>query len=163
MFVVAPPFFDGSREFHQPATFERSDLRRDNNDKSIKVQLLRTSRLVRRVTAFIAAVGHTRTAPRSRRTDRGIGHHSRAGVHSSATPALDRSTRWFRHRARLDRRALALIAIGAGCSVIAAPLWGLFDTSGHARASDCVQAHSSGRITPGCTRRRRARFFISPW
>ena len=56
------------------------------------------------VVAFIAAPGHARAAARSRLTDHGSGHHSWARVHSSAAPAFVRSTRRFRHLARLDRR-----------------------------------------------------------
>ena len=119
-------------------------------EKHMHVWLLRTSRLFGQVAALIGAAGHARAAARSRRTDRGIGHDSRVGVRSSVAPAFVRRTRRFRHRVRLDRRASSHRHRGRP-SVIAAPLCGLFDTSGHARAFGPVRAHSSGRITPGCT------------
>ena len=104
MFIVAPRFFDGSRGFHRPGTFGHSDLDRGNEEKHIHVWLLRTSRLVGQVVAFLAAAGNARTAARSRRNDPGNGPHSRAGVHSSTAPAFVRSMRQLRHRARLDHR-----------------------------------------------------------
>jgi len=113
VFIVASPFSDGSRGFHQPDTCARSDLRRGNQEKHMHVWLLRTSRLFGQVAAFIGAAVNARAAARSRRNDRGIGHHSRAGVYSLTAPAFGRSTRRLRHHARLDRRP-ALIAIGAG-------------------------------------------------
>ena len=83
----------------------RSDLRCGNKRKHMRVGPRRASGLVGQVAALIGAAGHARTAARNRRNDRGIGHHSRAGVHSSTAPAFVRSTRRFRHRARLHRRA----------------------------------------------------------
>ena len=81
-------------------------------------------------------------------------------VDSSVVPALIRGTRLSRHGACLDRRAGSHRHRGRP-SVAAAPLWGV-RTSGHARALCPCGSHAGGRITPGCTRRRRANLFIQP-
>ena len=80
VFIVAPRIFDDRREFQQPDTFGRSDLVRGNKDKNTSAfGCCERPRLFGQVAAFIGAAGNGRAAARSWRTDRGIGHHSRAG------------------------------------------------------------------------------------
>ena len=113
------------------------------------VWLLRTSRLVEQVATFI---GRLATLEQRRAvgapvvesdTTRGPG-----SIHGLPQRSFE-ATKRFRHRLHLDRWAGSHRHRDQP-SVAAAPLCGLFDTSGHARAFGQPWAHS-GRITPGCT------------
>ena len=161
VFIAAPRFFDGPRGLHQPGAFGRSDLRRSNERKHINVWLLRPSRFLGHVVALLEAAGHARAAAAQ------PAHRSRnqapfAGrVHSSTAPALFQSPRRFRHRARLDGRAGShhLWRL-PGCHRRAA-----LGVVRHVEARvgvRWVRGHFRGRITPGCTRRRRAFFSRQP-
>ena len=108
-----------------------------------------------RSTGRLATVGQRRAVGA---TVVASGHHSRAGVNPSIGPAFVPGTGLSGHHARLDRRT-GYCRQRVRPAVAVAPLCGLFDTSGHARACRRVRAHSGGRITPGCTRRRRANIF----
>ena len=133
MFIVVSRFVGGPRGLHQPDAFGRSDLRRGNERKHINVWLLRPSRFLGQVVALIGAPGHARAAARSRCTDPCMGHDSRAGSRSS-TAAHSFEAPGGSGIALVSTVGPALVAIGPNPAVTAAPLGGLFDTSGLARA-----------------------------
>ena len=132
-----------------------------NNEKHIQVWLLRTSRLVGQLATFIEAAGNARAAARA------VGVPIAASDITRRAGSIHRlSQHSFDARGGSDIALVSIVgptisAIGAGrlspprrpggCS----PRWG------HARAWCRLRTHSGGRITPGCTRRRRARFFHS--
>ena len=151
VFIVAPRFFDDARGLGTagPNRTFRSQARQQRKNTSTSGCYDRRGCLGKspHPSGRLATVGQRRAAGTAIAAS---GHDSRAGVQSTIAPAFARSTGRLRHRARRDRRAGSHHDRGARC-VATAPLCGLFDTSGRARAFGRSTARFRGRITPGYT------------
>ena len=153
MFIEAMPCFEGTCGFRRPGTRGRSHLGRGSEEEHMCVGLLRASGSFGTGRRVHRGGGPSRAAARSRRNNRGIGHHWRAGVTPSVGPSLVREGGALRPSRSSRPPCWLLSSSGPARLSPSRRSWGLFETSWPSRAFRFGAGSFDGPSNTRCSRR----------